>query len=74
MLVYTSYRWFRRKRRGPLERERQRACIIVVAFVSAVFIASGTLGAFNRAANRVLGALFYPAAEWTGGSGPLQTR
>ena len=72
MLVYTTYRWFRRKRRGPIERERQRACVIVVAFVYAICVSSGTLSAFNRAANRMLGSLFFTSEQSVGAS-PLQT-
>ena len=66
MLVYTSYRWFRRKRRGPIERERRRACVIVVAFVYAIFVGSGAVNAFNRAANRMLASFFAPSAELAG--------
>ena len=49
MLVYEAYRWFRQRRRGAIERERQRACAVVVAFVFAIFIGSGGLSAINHA-------------------------
>ena len=60
MLVYTSYRWFRRKHRGPLERERQRACVVVIAFVLAILASSGAPGTFQRMTNEAA-VLFYPA-------------
>ena len=63
MLVYEAYRWFRRKRQGPLERERQRACMIVVAFVWAIFVGSGAVGSFNRVAGKMLTSLFQMQAE-----------
>ena len=49
MLVYEAYRWFRQRRKGSIERERQRACAIVVLFVSSIFVGSGGLAAINTA-------------------------
>ena len=71
MLLYATYQWFRKKRHGALERERQRACLVVVAFVSAIVIASGTLGALNRAAGRVFTAIFHSSGASPAGASPL---
>ena len=54
MLVYELYHWFSRRRRGSIERERQRACVVVVAVVSAIFVGSGGLAAVNHALGTVV--------------------
>ena len=61
MLVYEAYRWFRQRRRGSIERERQRACLVVVAFVSAIFVGSGALGVINGALAHYVHTVHAPA-------------
>lgn len=70
MLVYEAYRWFRQKRRGSIERERQRACAVVVVFVAAIVIGSGGLGAINRA----LASYVETPVQASFGPGLLQAR
>lgn len=43
MLVYETYIWLRRMRRGRLERERQRACMLLLTLVSLLYLQSGQL-------------------------------
>ncbi len=41
MLLYATYDWLRKARRGRLETQRKRACVIVLAIVSLIVLASG---------------------------------
>lgn len=43
MLVYTFYSWLRKPRGGRLERERQRACMVLLTIVSLIFLQSGRI-------------------------------
>ena len=70
MLVYEAFRWFRERRRGSIERERQRACAVVVVFVSAIVIGSGGLGAINR----MLAGYVHTPVQATFAGAPLQPR
>jgi hypothetical protein len=70
MLVYEAFRWFRERRRGSIERERQRACLVVIAFVCAIFVGSGGLGAINR----VLAGYVQAPTEATFGIAPIPAR
>ena len=61
MLVYEAYRWFCQRRRGSIERERQRACLVVVAFVSAIVVGSGALGVINGVLGHYVHTVHAPA-------------
>jgi hypothetical protein len=49
MLVYASYLWLRRIRRGRLERQRQCVCMLLLALVSLLYAQSGELADALRA-------------------------
>ena len=70
MLLYEAYRWFRQRRRGSLERERQRACAVLVVFAAAIVIGSGGLGAINRA----LAGYVHTPGQASLAASPLQAR
>jgi len=49
VLVYTLYLWLRKPRGGRHERERQRACMVLLTIVSLIFLQSGSVAhAVNR--------------------------
>ena len=70
MLVYEAFRWFSQRRRGSIERQRQRACLVVVAFLWAILVGSGGLAAINHA----LGTVVHTPVHATYVAVPLQGR
>lgn len=40
MLLYVTYTWLRRVRNGPLERDRQRACMLLLTLFSLLYLAA----------------------------------
>ena len=57
MLVYELYRWLRRPRRGALERERQRGCMLLLTIVSLIYLESGEAAWIQSAFVRALNGL-----------------
>lgn len=41
MVLYSLYIWLRRPRRGPLEAQRKRACMVVLTILSLILLHSG---------------------------------
>lgn len=41
MLLYTMYLWLRKPRRGRLESDRRRACLLLLIFISLLLLHSG---------------------------------
>lgn len=41
MVLYSLYIWLRRARRGPLEAQRRRACMVLLTILSLIFLQSG---------------------------------